>query len=193
MVNLMKHVKYSIVPLVLIILALLFTGTASLPMTSADSNIIGLGHDPDENITSDDDVTIHIQLNSTANVTSVEYQYCEVDPVGVCSIYSAMTHDGDTNYSAVIGNNDGGQTMGYKIKIEYDDGRDNEMSGGGRRGSGDHVPGLHRGRTPPNRQRTQGAQRAPRTGPGSAVALTGAAADGHEWQFCLSCPIVERA
>lgn len=117
--------------LVIVIALFLFSlGIISLSVTSADSNFVTVDHDPDENITSDDDVTIYVQLNSTANITSVEFLYCEIEPVGVCSIYAEMTHNGGTNYSAVIGKGKGGTTMGYKIKIEYDDGREDEYSPG---------------------------------------------------------------
>jgi hypothetical protein len=92
------------------------------PVANADSNVKSIRHDPNTSITSSDDVTIYITLENSDNISSIEYQYCEVDPVGTCSIYKDMTDEGNDQYSGVIPANDGGTTMGYKVKIEYDDG-----------------------------------------------------------------------
>ena len=86
------------------------------------SNIQDIHHQPSMNITSEDDVTIHVTLESKDNISIVEYQYCEIDPQGICTIYSDMTPGEGNNYTGVIPDNNAGATIGYKVRIEYDNG-----------------------------------------------------------------------
>lgn len=103
-------------------------GILVTPMASGNWNVVDIHHDPAEGITSDDKVTVYITLNDTTNVSSVEYQHCEIDPVGTCSIYADMTAEGNNTYSGVIPERDSGATIGYKVKIEYDNTSDKEYS-----------------------------------------------------------------
>lgn len=125
----MNHGKWNSLT---IFLALLFTALicpAFIPAISAASNIQDIHHEPAGVITSDDKVTINITLNSTDNLSSIQYQYCDIDPPGTCSIYTNMTHVGGKQYSAVIMEKDGGSTIGYKVKIEYDNGSEEYSPG----------------------------------------------------------------
>ena len=125
----MKHLKHNLNSLFLAVLVLLTAMVLSIPsITADDPKITNVRHEPAAEITSDDTVTIYITVDNKDNITSVEYQYCEVDPVGTCSIFAEMTEGSGNQYTAVIPKKNGGTTMGYKIKIEFDDERDDEYS-----------------------------------------------------------------
>ncbi len=114
----LNRIFHSIV--ILAILSLAVPSPAFLPYIRADTNIRDIHHEPSVNITSDDQVTIHLTLENGENVTSVQYQYCEIDPGNICSIYKDMTQGDGLNYTAVLPSQKGGYTIGYKVKIEYE-------------------------------------------------------------------------
>jgi len=104
------------------LLAILILGGIGTPIdVSAGTNVESIYHEP-ENITSEDKVTVYLTVKSTDNITQIQYDYCQLDPLGICTIYKNMTHLGGRRYSAVIPKQDGGTKIGYNVSIEYDNG-----------------------------------------------------------------------
>ncbi len=94
---------------------------AILPAVTSGSNINRVYHEPTI-ITSDDEVTIHLEVSSKDNITAVTFYYCQKEPDDICYLEKDMTNATGNNYSAIIQKFPGGSKVGYNITIEYDDG-----------------------------------------------------------------------
>ena len=116
------HLRHRTTFTTMIFLVMILASSVAMETIAGQSNISIVLHEPSNGITSADKVTITVTLSSSDNMSSIEYQFCEIDPVGVCSIYEPMAHEGEDRYSAVIDERKGGTTMGYRIRIEYENG-----------------------------------------------------------------------
>ncbi len=111
----------------LAVFAMALVMIALVPSGSAQADFEDVSHSPSAAITSDDQVEVTVELDSTDNVSAVNIQVCIIEPNYNCYQWDDMDQDDET-FTYTISAHDGGSLMGYKIEIEYDDGTDDEYS-----------------------------------------------------------------
>lgn len=94
----------------------------SSSIASAESNIKSVTHYP-ENPFSRQEISVFVEVNDTSNITDANLVYCEIDPLGTCSLPIEMTMgENNTYYVNITGNFEGVNRIGYNITITYENG-----------------------------------------------------------------------
>jgi len=105
----------------ILVLMMAITGLNLASLTSGESNVQRVYHQPDP-VTSDDEVTVYLVVKSTDNISKVRYYYCEKEPDDKCYMEKDMSYAGNNTYTGTIQKFKAGTKIGYNITIEYKNG-----------------------------------------------------------------------